>query len=191
MDLISETEFLRAIEYLIDNDIMTVNAMPVTDIPDITVTYALPASRQAEFVQVAGSFDIKHTGPLTLFITQPDQTQFTLTTISRDGTFAATMELNSESQIGTYIVYAEIEGDLHLVQAFEVKDQNSSKVPVWIRNNAQWWAEDKITDSDFIKGIEFLVSNKIIAIATPEKPTPAGPGLTQDKCSGVARCFSG
>ena len=79
---------------------------------------------------MAGSFDIKHTGPLTLFITQPDQTQFTLTTISRDGTFAATMELNSESQIGRYIVYAEIEGDLHLVQAFEVKDQNASK-----RNN--------------------------------------------------------
>ncbi len=191
MDLISETEFLRAIEYLIDNDIMIVNAIPATDIPNITATYTLPASRQAEFVQVAGSFDIKHTGPLTLFITQPDQTRFTLTTISRDGTFTATMELNSESQIGIYIVYAEIEGDLHLVQAFEVKDQNASKVPVWIKNNAQWWAEDKITDSDFIKGIEFLVSNKIIAVATPEKPIPTGPGLTQDKCSGSARCFSG
>jgi micrococcal nuclease len=190
-DLISETEFLRAIEYLIDNDIIRVNAVPANDIPDITATYTLPESRQEEFVQVEGSFDIKHTGPLTLFITQPDQTQFTLTTISRDGAFSATMELNPESQIGTYIVYAEIEGDLHLVQAFEVKDSNASKVPVWIKNNAQWWSENKITDSDFVKGIEFLVSNKIIKVATLEKPTPTGPGLTQEKCSGNARCFSG
>jgi len=190
-DLISETEFLRAIEYLIGNDIIRVSVMPADDIPDITAVYTLPESRQPEFVQVEGNFGIKHTGPLTLFITQPDQTQFTLTTISRDGTFSATMELNSESQIGTYIVYAEIEGDLHLVQAFEVEDQNASKVPDWIKNNAQWWSEDKITDSDFVKGIEFLVSNKIISVTTPEKPTPTGPGLTRDKCSGNARCFSG
>lgn len=190
-DQISETEFLRAIGYLIDNEIIRVNTLPASDIPDITATYTRPDSRQGEFVQVEGNFDIKHTGPLTLFITQPDKTQFTLTTISRDGTFSATMELNSESQIGTYIVYAEIEGDLHLVQAFEVKDRNANKVPAWIKNNAQWWSENKISDLDFIKGIEFLVSNKIIAVESSIKQTPTGPGLTQDKCSGNARCFSG
>lgn len=190
-DLITEQEFLRAVEYLIDEKIIQISAKPDSGIPDITTTYTLPASRQSEFIQISGSFEIKHTGPLTLTIVQPNKSEVTLTTISRDGTFTATMELNSESQIGIYIVYGEIEGDLHLLQAFEVKDRSSNKVPAWIKNNAQWWSEDKITDSDFVKGIEFLVSNKIIKITNTVKPIPSGPGVTQDKCSGNARCFSG
>lgn len=191
-DAITEREFLQAIEYLIDNKIILISVSPAEDIPNITATYTLPASRQAEFVQVSGSFDIKHTGPLTLTIIQPDKSELILTTISRDGTFAATMEITSDSQIGAYVVYAEIEGELHLVNAFEIKDRDTNKVPVWIKNNAQWWSESKITDLDFVKGIEFLVSNKIIVIDTPSKQTiPPGPGLTEDKCSGNARCFSG
>jgi micrococcal nuclease len=189
---ITETEFLRAIEYLIDNKIIKITSTQIQDIPDITATYTLPSGRQAEFAQIAGNFDKKHTGPLTLSIIQPDKTEQTVTTISRDGTFTATIELTSESQIGAYIVYAEIEGELILVNAFEVKDRDANKVPVWIKNTAQWWSENKITDSDFIQGIEFLVSNKIIAVQTESnKATPAGPGLTQDECSGNARCFSG
>ena len=80
---------------------------------------------------------------------------------------------------------------MHLVNAFEVKDRNANKVPVWIKNNAQWWSENKITDSDFVKGIEFLVLNKIITVETSKQAPPTGPGLTQDKCEGNARCFSG
>ena len=191
-DSITETEFLRAIEYLIDNKIIKITATQIQDIPDITDTFTLPASRQAEFVQVSGSFEIKHTGPLTLTIIQPDKTEQIVTTISRDGAFTATIELTSESQIGAYIVYAEIEGKLILVNAFEVKDRDANKVPVWIKNNAQWWSENKITDLDFVQGIEFLVSNKIIAVQTESKQAiPTGPGLTQDECSGNARCFSG
>ena len=191
-DAITEAEFLRAIEYLIDNKIILISATPAEDIPDITATYTLPAGRQEEFVQVSGSFDIKHTGPLTLTIIQPDKSEQVITTISRDGTFTATIEITSDSQIGAYIVYAEIEGELHLVNAFEIKDRDANRVPVWIKNNAHWSSENKITDSDFVKGIEFLVSNKIITIDTPSKRTiPSGPGLTENKCSGNARCFSG
>jgi len=190
-DSITETEFLRAIEYLIENKIIKITATPTKDIPDITATYTLPASRQTEFAQISGSFETKHTGPLTLTIIQPDKTEQTVTTISRDGTFSATIELTSESQIGIYIVYAEIEGELLLSNAFEVKDRDANKVPVWIKNNAQWWSENKITDSDFVQGIEYLVSNKIIAVQTKVQATPTGPGLVQDECSGNARCFSG
>jgi len=188
---ITETEFLRAIEYLIENKIIKITATPIQDIPDITATYTLPASRQAEFPQISGSFETKHTGPLTLTIIQPDKTEQIVTTISRDGTFTATIELTSESQIGVYVVYAEIKGELVLVNAFKIKDRDANKVPVWIKNNAQWWSENKITDNDFVQGIEFLVSNKIIAVQTTVPATPTGPGLTQDGCSGHARCFSG
>ncbi|NWJ99571.1 hypothetical protein HX802_02790 [Marine Group I thaumarchaeote] len=38
-------------------------------------------------------------------------------------------------------------------------------VPSWIKNNAGWWAEDKIDDFTFAQGIGFLIKNKIIQIS--------------------------
>ena len=37
-------------------------------------------------------------------------------------------------------------------------------VPEWIKNNAKWWHEDLITDTDFTNGIEYLIQNQIISI---------------------------
>jgi len=39
-------------------------------------------------------------------------------------------------------------------------------IPYWVKNNAGWWAEDKISDDDFIAGIEYLIKNKIISISS-------------------------
>jgi len=41
-------------------------------------------------------------------------------------------------------------------------------IPDWIKNTAKWWSEDKISDSEFINSIEFLVNNKIIVIQIQE-----------------------
>ena len=38
------------------------------------------------------------------------------------------------------------------------------KVPVWIKNNAGWWADGSIDDASFVQGIQFLVKEKIIEI---------------------------
>jgi len=39
-------------------------------------------------------------------------------------------------------------------------------IPYWVKNNAKWWSEDKISDADFITGIEYLIKNKIISISS-------------------------
>jgi len=39
-------------------------------------------------------------------------------------------------------------------------------IPYWVKNNAGWWAEEKISDDDFISGIEYLIKNKIISISS-------------------------
>jgi len=39
-------------------------------------------------------------------------------------------------------------------------------IPYWIKNYAGWWAEDKISDDDFISGIEYLIKNKIINLSS-------------------------
>ena len=197
-DNITESEFLRAIQYLIENQIIKVTVSKQEGLPDITSTFTLPVGRDSEFVTYEGIYQQKHEGPLTLTIVQPDKSEFELTTVARNGEFSAIWEMQPDSQIGVYVVYAEIEGELHLVSAFEVKDNDANQVPVWIKNNAAWWADGKITDSDFMQGMEFLVSNGIIYVP-PDKSQPIQAELQEEEiqpaefqeCAGSARCIEG
>jgi hypothetical protein len=44
-------------------------------------------------------------------------------------------------------------------------------IPEWIKNNAGWWAEGAIGDTDFVQGIQFLIKEGIMKIP----PTTQGP----------------
>jgi hypothetical protein len=37
-------------------------------------------------------------------------------------------------------------------------------IPAWIKTNAGWWASGQISDGDFVKGIQWLISNGIIVV---------------------------
>ena len=39
-----------------------------------------------------------------------------------------------------------------------------NEIPYWIKTNAGWWASDKISDADFIAGIQYLIKNEIIML---------------------------
>jgi len=43
-------------------------------------------------------------------------------------------------------------------------------IPNWIKNNAQWWSTGKISDAEFVSGIQFMIENNIITI--PNLPEP-------------------
>ncbi|MFN3655531.1 MAG: polysaccharide deacetylase family protein, partial [Candidatus Nitrosotenuis sp.] len=49
-----------------------------------------------------------------------------------------------------------------------ILDERSIVIPDWVKSNAGWWADDKIGDSDFTKGLEYLIEQKIIQ--TPSTP---------------------
>lgn len=49
----------------------------------------------------------------------------------------------------------------------------SSKVPGWVRNNADWWSQGLITDGDFLSGIQFLIDEKIMIISASSKTEQA------------------
>jgi hypothetical protein len=42
------------------------------------------------------------------------------------------------------------------------------QIPEWIKNNAGWWATNKIPDSAFIDGIEYLIKDGIIIVSVSE-----------------------
>ena len=56
--------------------------------------------------------------------------------------------------------------DLELVENTK-KIQNptiSKEIPVWVKNNAKWWAEGSIDDGSFVQGIQFLIKEKIMNV---------------------------
>ena len=51
-------------------------------------------------------------------------------------------------------------------------------IPSWVKNNAYWWADEKIDDSAYISALQWLISNDIISIPIHELPH-------QDKASTI------
>lgn len=51
--------------------------------------------------------------------------------------------------------------------------EQNYNIPSWVKNNAKWWSQGQVGDSDFEKGIEYLVGQKIINIP-PQNQTTSG-----------------
>jgi len=73
--------------------------------------------------------------------------------------------LNLGSQ-GLEIRLAVAESAVSVGQNFEIPD--------WVKKNAGWWADGQIGDSDFVSGIQYLISEGIMQI--PETQRGAGSG---------------
>nr|AIF18524.1 hypothetical protein [uncultured marine thaumarchaeote KM3_83_D12] len=43
--------------------------------------------------------------------------------------------------------------------------QEDHRVPDWIKNVAGWWANDEISENEFLTGIEYLINNDIISVS--------------------------
>jgi len=74
-------------------------------------------------------------------------------------------EIRSETESQTQIDPPSLELDVG------ASDESIQKIPDWIKNNAKWWAEGQIGDSDFTNGIQHLIKEKIINI--PDLPEQA------------------
>ena len=43
----------------------------------------------------------------------------------------------------------------------------SSTIPDWVKNNAKWWSEGSISEADYVKSLEYMITNGIINIPIP------------------------
>jgi len=75
----------------------------------------------------------------------------------------------SENEFVTGIEYL-INNNIILLNFVPCNDKIQSQygdtksVPDWIKNNANWWSENLIGDTDFINGLQYLIEHKIIKI---------------------------
>jgi hypothetical protein len=52
-----------------------------------------------------------------------------------------------------------------------LKDDKTSEIPSWVKNNAGWWAEGTIDDDSFVQGIQFLIKEGIMEIPSTTQGT--------------------
>jgi hypothetical protein len=52
--------------------------------------------------------------------------------------------------------------------------ESSNEIPVWIKNNAGWWADGSIDDSSFVQGIQFLVQEGFMKIPITQQGDSSG-----------------
>ena len=56
-----------------------------------------------------------------------------------------------------------------------VENSHAEDIPSWVKNNAGWWASGDISEVDFLKGIEYLVSNGVIYVSSSSSNTSSEP----------------
>jgi len=53
----------------------------------------------------------------------------------------------------------------------EIFSETEIQIPTWVKNNAGWWADDLIGDSDFVSGIQYLITEGIMTIPVTQSGT--------------------
>ncbi len=75
-------------------------------------------------------------------------------------------QLDDSKQLETFflvgIEYLVEKGILTTPDLPEQTKNQEPKIPEWVKNNAKWWADKKISDDEFINGMQFLIKNQII-----------------------------
>ncbi len=56
-----------------------------------------------------------------------------------------------------------------------------SVIPEWVKNNAKWWSEGSISDSDYIKSLEYLINNGMIDVSIPITEVTAAQTMYSDE----------
>jgi len=85
---------------------------------------------------------------------------------SNDQTSSWSKSSESSAIKSTTIFKEEFDG---IQVTFDMKDGQSVttnfKIPLWVKNNANWWSYDEISDDDFVAGIRYLIDQNVIPVS--------------------------
>ncbi|RDJ30995.1 MAG: hypothetical protein DWQ18_04650 [Crenarchaeota archaeon] len=107
-----------------------------------------------------------------LDITSPDGAKKEYKAYITDGRmFSLQIRIDDNIKPGAYTIQGRYMGYSSDVIPFVITKEIQKEIltedysiPDWIRNNAKWWAENKISNDDFVSGIQYLIKHDIISI---------------------------
>ena len=190
-DQISESEFLNSMSYLKTKGIIDVTKQPAKiDLSYLALENDVstkldeknykksklfasihdaiknPLRITEKFVfNISGELENKKPRQIVFVnILNPDGKTNEISTASQNqGFYSKDMYLDSEILSGIYRIQV-IHEEKIIETSYLYLEGKSELVPVWIKNNAGWWAEDKISDKDFISGMKYLMENDLLDI---------------------------
>lgn len=57
-----------------------------------------------------------------------------------------------------------------MLVSFSISFVNAENVPSWIKNNALWYGQGEISETEFLNSIKFLIENDILVLETDITP---------------------
>ena len=63
------------------------------------------------------------------------------------------------------------------VLGFSFTVSAEEQIPDWVKNNAGWWSEGLIGDSDFVSGIQYLIKEGIMIIPETKAVSQTSEGI--------------
>lgn len=88
-----------------------------------------------------------------------------------DKEFVSAIEYLIQSRIITSDRLSVVDEDVYSEAQFTEQKQEI-KIPIWIRNNAKWFADGTIGSSDFVLGLEYMIEEEIIKSPTIKVAKP-------------------
>lgn len=74
-------------------------------------------------------------------------------------------EVAPDSAKAGYITFdVDVQSGTSITPPKDIPPKGEIVIPSWIKSNAQFWADGKITDKDFVSGLQYLINQKIIKI---------------------------
>ena len=125
------------------------------------------------FTGSVNKYDEDRSLRITVFDTSKNLIITKKTPVDNYGKFSYTVQLNEKFSDGKYIVKSQYGNSkstvttssfLIIAANMPTMESNTSEIPVWIKNNAGWWADGSIDDASFVQGIQFLVQEGFMKI---------------------------
>ena len=134
------------------------------------------------FTGSVNKYDEDRSLRITVFDSSKNLISTKKTPVDTYGKFSYTVELNEKFSDGKFIVKSQYGNSKSTVNtsSFLIVSGNPStmesdnEIPVWIKNNAGWWADGSIDDSSFVQGIQFLVQEGFMKIPITQQGTSTG-----------------
>ena len=166
---IDDARFVQSVQYLIKSNVISI---PLAESSENV--YFLPKYGQTSFVTIFGTTgDFEKTNNVFLSVIRPDGKIIELkASVLESGVYQTTLLLNHDFPTGAYKVNGTYNGISIPISYFYVKESKLIKIPSWFKNNAKWWADHKISDSDFVSGLQYLINKKIFQIENDSEKNP-------------------